>query len=64
MPEKTKSYKELRKELDDVLAELETSADDIDKAIEQYKKGQEIIAKIEKYLQKAKIKINVLKPPK
>lgn len=64
MAEKTKSYRQLREELDNVLAELETSMDDIDKAIEQYKKGQEIIAQIEKYLDKAKIKINVLKPPK
>lgn len=64
MAEKTKSYKQLKEELDVIIVELESSAEDIDKAIEQYKKGQTIIAKIEEYLKKAKVKINVLKPPK
>lgn len=64
MAEETKTYRELKKELDEILLELETNTDDIDKAIEQYKKAQDILAKIEKYLDKAKAKIEVLKPPK
>lgn len=64
MADKAKSYRQLKEELDAVLLELEASADDIDKAIEQYKKGQQLIEQIEKYLQKAKAKIDILKPPK
>lgn len=64
MSEKADSYIKLREELDAVLVELESNTDDIDKAIERYKKGVEIIAKIEKYLDKAKAKIDILKPPK
>lgn len=64
MAEKTKSYRQLKKELDDLLAELEANNEDIDKAIDQYKKGQAIIDQIEKYLQKAKAKIDILKPRK
>ncbi len=64
MADKANSYRKLREDLDKVLLELEANTDDIDKAIEQYKKGVEIIAQIEKYLDKAKAKIDILKPPK
>lgn len=64
MAEKADSYRKLREELDQALVELESNTDDIDKAIKQYNKGVEIIAKIEKYLDKAKAKIDILKPPK
>jgi exodeoxyribonuclease VII small subunit len=63
MAKKDKSYNELKHELDVILAELEANTDDIDKAIEQYKKGREIIGLIEKYLDKTKAKIDMLKPP-
>lgn len=59
---KEKSYRELKEELDEVLAELEANTEDIDKAIEQYKKGQAILSDIDKYLEKAKAKIDILKP--
>lgn len=64
MAEKANSYRKLKEELDKVLIELESNTDDIDKAIVQYKKAVEIIARIEKYLDKAKAKIDILKPPK
>jgi exodeoxyribonuclease VII small subunit len=64
MADKNKSYRELKEELDAVLLELEAGGDDIDKAIIQYKKGQELIDRIEKYLKQAKAKIDILKPPK
>ena len=61
---KHKSYQELKDELELILAELEANTEDIDKAIGQYKKGMERVAEIEKYLDKAKAKIDILKPPK
>lgn len=64
MADKANSYRKLKEELDKVLIELESNTDDIDKAIEQYRKAVEIIARIEKYLDKAKAKIDILKPPK
>ncbi|HEX5455925.1 MAG TPA: exodeoxyribonuclease VII small subunit [Candidatus Saccharimonadales bacterium] len=64
MAKKTKSYRELKDELDRIVLELESTTDDIDKAIEQYKQAQKTIAEIEKYLDKAKSKIDILKPPK
>ena len=64
MDDKTNSYRKLREELDKILLELEANTDDIDKAIVQYKKGVEVIVQIEKYLDKAKAKIDILKPPK
>ena len=59
---RTKTYAELKEELESILVQLESNTDDIDKAIEQYKKGQEILAEIEKYLEKTKAKIDTLKP--
>ncbi|HYF96700.1 MAG TPA: exodeoxyribonuclease VII small subunit [Patescibacteria group bacterium] len=59
---KGKTYAELKEELEAILMQLESNTDDIDKAIEQYKKGQEILAEIEKYLEKTKAKIDTLKP--
>lgn len=64
MAEKADSYRKLKQELDKALIELESNTDDIDKAIEQYKKAVAIIGRIEKYLDKAKVKIDILKPPK
>lgn len=64
MADKEKSYRQLKEELDSILSELETNADDIDKAIDQYKNAQAVIARIEKYLKKVKVKVDILKPPK
>lgn len=64
MAKKTKSYRELKDELDRIILELESTTDDIDKAIVQYKQAQKIISEIEKYLDKAKSKIDILKTPK
>ncbi|HEX5797029.1 MAG TPA: exodeoxyribonuclease VII small subunit [Candidatus Saccharimonadales bacterium] len=64
MAKKAKTYRELKDELDRLVLELEATTDDIDKAIEQYKKAQKLIDEIEKYLDKAKAKIDILKPPK
>ncbi len=64
MAKQAKTYRQLKEELDTVLTELEAGSDDIDKSIDQYKKGRELIAQIEKYLKHAKAKIDILKPPK
>jgi exodeoxyribonuclease VII small subunit len=64
MAKKTESYRELKDKLDRIVMELEATTDDIDKAIKQYKEAQKIITEIEKYLDKAKSKIDILKPPK
>lgn len=61
---KDKSYQHLKAELDKVLVELDANTDDIDKAIAQYKKGIQLLGDIEKYLGRAKAKIDILKPPK
>ena len=52
-----KTYRELRGELDEVLAELQSAKLDIDKALELYKKGQVLIAQLEDYLKTAKNEI-------
>ena len=59
---KDKSYQNLKAELDQVLLELEANTEDIDKAIGQYKRGMVLLGEIEKYLDKTKAKIDVLKP--
>jgi exodeoxyribonuclease VII small subunit len=56
-----KSYVQLQTELDDVLAELQASELDIDKALILYKQGQKLVEHLEKYLETAKNEIEHLK---
>ena len=56
-----KSYRELQSELDMVLEKLQSSELDIDRALELYKKGQELTKQLENYLQNAKNEIEHLK---
>jgi exodeoxyribonuclease VII small subunit len=50
MKKESISYRELRSKLDEVLAALEASELDIDEAIALHKKGQQIVAQMESYL--------------
>lgn len=49
----TKNYKELRKELDDVLSWFDSEEIDIDEAIERYKKARLLTKELEVYLSNA-----------
>lgn len=55
-----KSYKQLQQELDECLHEMQASDIDIDRALELHKKGQELIAQLEKHLNNAKVEIEKL----
>lgn len=55
------SYTELQSQLDSVLAQLQSTELDIDKALDLYKKGQKLIEQLENYLQNAKNEIEHLK---
>ncbi len=56
-----KTYRELQAQLDDVLEHMQSAELDIDKALELYKKGQELVKQLEEYLQNAKNEIEHLK---
>ena len=45
-----KSYRQLREELDKILHQLESENIDIDEALIQHKKGQEVLKQMEQYL--------------
>lgn len=51
------SYKELKLQLDEVLAKLQHEGTDIDEAIKLHEQGRELISKMEKYLENAAGKI-------
>ncbi len=58
---KTKSYRDLQTELDNVLSELQSAELDIDRALTLYKQGQTLITELETYLTNAKNEIEQLK---
>jgi exodeoxyribonuclease VII small subunit len=58
---RTKSYQQLKAELDKILEQLEAEDIDIDKSLELYKQGQATAKEIEQYLAKAKAKIRAVK---
>jgi exodeoxyribonuclease VII small subunit len=60
MAKSIKNYKTLSSELDTVVAELQSSDVDIDRAIELYERGQKILIEIETYLKTAETKISKL----
>lgn len=61
MPKKQVSYEELRAELDEVMMTLQQDDLDIDKAVEFYKRGLELVQALETYLKTAENKIIELK---
>ena len=61
MPESKPNYQQLREELDEVMAELQREDLDVDKALEYYKRGLELIQKLEKHLDGAENKIQDIK---
>ena len=62
MPKRTSpNYQQLRDELDEVLAELQREDLDVDKALEYYRRGLELIKQLEKYLGGAENKVRDLK---
>lgn len=58
---KDKSYRQLNKELEEIIYQLDNELDDIDKSVELYKEGERILKQIEDYLKGAKTKINKVK---
>lgn len=61
---KDKSYRQLNKELEEIIYQLDNELDDIDKAVELYKKGEKILMQIDEYLKRAKTKIDKAKNQK
>lgn len=58
---KDKSYRQLNKELERIIALLDQELDDIDKAIDLYDQGEDILKQIDKYLSDAKTKVDKAK---
>ena len=58
---KDKSYRQLNKELEEIIYQLDNELDDIDKSVELYKEGERILKQIDDYLEGAKTKINKVK---
>lgn len=54
-------YQKLQTELEAILAELETGELDVDKAVKQYQRGQEIVKLLETYLKTAENTIKKVK---
>jgi len=63
MTRKNSSYKELKKELEKVIGELQSEETDIDDALELYKKANKIIEQLEKHLETIKIEIERINRP-
>ena len=58
---KTKDYRSLQAELDELLAHLQSEDVDIDQATDLYERGQKLVAEIRSYLQAAENKVTKLK---
>lgn len=57
------NYKNLKSELDELVAKLEDESLDIDEAIKLYEKSQKVIAEMETYLKKSEAKIKKITKP-
>ncbi len=57
---KVANYQELKSQLEEIIIQLEDVELEIDKATSLYKEGQKIIVKLEKYLDEAKQKFEVI----
>ena len=62
MAEKKRNYQEMKIELDDIIARLESDDIDIDEAGKLYEKGRKLAREIEKYLKKIRSNIDITKP--
>lgn len=62
MPKASKpSYEDLNNQLDEVMSALQQEDLDVDKALEYYQKGLELVQDLEKYLKTAENKVTELK---
>ena len=61
MPKPTASYESLQTELDAVMAALQQEDLDVDKALEYYKRGLELVKELEQYLKTAENSVKELK---
>lgn len=61
---KVKSYRQLNKELEEIIYQLDNELEDIDKAVELYKEGEKLLKQIDEYLKNAKTKIDKTKNQK
>lgn len=55
------TYEALKSELDSVMLELQREDLDVDKALEYYKRGLELVQQLEAYLKTAENKVQELK---
>lgn len=56
-----KSYRQLNKELEEIIYQLDSELEDIDKAVDLYNKAEKIIGQIDDYLKHSKVKIDNIK---
>ncbi len=61
MPKAKLNYEQLRAELDSIVVELQRDDLDVDKALEHYQRGLELIKQLEKYLSTAENKVRDIK---
>jgi exodeoxyribonuclease VII small subunit len=60
-PKDQVNYQELRSELDQIMLALQQDDLDVDKALEHYQRGLELVQKLEAYLKQAENKIVEIK---
>lgn len=60
-PKSRKNYRDMQVELDVAMARLESGELDVDEALSEYKKVQQLIVAMENYLETAKNSIKHLK---
>lgn len=56
-----KTYRQLNQELEEIIHQLDSEMDDIDKAVDLYNKAEKIIGQIDDYLKHSKVKIDNIK---
>lgn len=61
MPKAKPNYEQLRAELDSVVTELQRDDLDVDKALEYYQRGLELVKQLGKYLSTAENKVRDIK---
>lgn len=61
MTKENKSYKDLKRSLDEVLEKIQSPDCDLDEVLELHEKASKIVSELEDYLDKAQAKINKLK---
>jgi exodeoxyribonuclease VII small subunit len=61
MPKTSKSYQQLKNELDDVMLALQREDIGVDEALKNYERGLELLQAIEAYLKTAENKVIELK---